>query len=61
MLRTHIIRTGKKEVVVRAHPKMASRLLNEDRDALSSLERELKARILVREDINFHREETKLE
>lgn len=52
-LRSYFIRAGKSEVNILAHPEVAGRLLNEDRDAVAALEREFRAKITVKEDASL--------
>ncbi|MBI2447625.1 MAG: Rne/Rng family ribonuclease [Candidatus Omnitrophica bacterium] len=52
--------TGKKAAEVSVHPNIASRILNEDREHLRSLENIFGAKIMVRPDINCHIEDIKI-
>ena len=53
-IRAQLSQTGKKKVIVLTNPKVASRILNEDRDALNYLMKELRAEIVVKEEASLH-------
>ncbi len=59
-VKKHLKETGKKVVEVSVHPNIASRILNEDRDYLRSLENAFGAKLMVRPDINCHIEDIKI-
>lgn len=51
------IGTGKK-ILVRAHPEVASRLFNQDRNSITFLERKFRAKIDIQPESTFHLEQT---
>jgi ribonuclease G len=59
-IRKELLRTKRKMITVVAHHLVVSRLLNEDRGVIVSLERRFKARITFKEDRDFHLEEYKI-
>ncbi len=59
-MRKELLRTKRKMITVVAHHLVVSRLLNEDRGVIVSLERRFRARITFKEDRDFHLEEYKI-
>lgn len=52
-------RSGEGEIVVKAHPKVVSRLLGEDKEKITKLEQQFRKKIFIKEDKNLQLEEVK--
>ncbi|MEA3328242.1 MAG: Rne/Rng family ribonuclease [Candidatus Omnitrophota bacterium] len=52
--------TPKRAVVIKTHPQVARRLLNEDRGSIIYLEKKFRTRIIIEENKDFHLEEVKI-
>ena len=59
-VKKYLKETKKKQVELHAHPEVASRLFNEDRMAIESIERVFHAKIIVKADPLLHVEDIKL-
>ena len=60
-IKTMLMKINKKTILVFAHPDVATRLVNENRQSIYSLENTYKTKILIRQDSKLHMEELKLE
>ena len=54
-------KTRKTSLQIIAHPLVSSRLANEDRDAVSGIERDFRTKIVIKEDSGLHIEDVKVE
>ncbi|MFA5164737.1 MAG: Rne/Rng family ribonuclease [Candidatus Omnitrophota bacterium] len=59
-VKKYLKETKKKQVELHAHPEVASRLFNEDRPAIETIERIFRAKIIVKADPLLHVEDIKL-
>lgn len=59
-VKKYLKETKKKQVELHVHPEVASRLFNEDRQAIESIERTFRGKIIVKADPILHVEEVKL-
>lgn len=59
-IKKHLKETKKKQVELHVHPEVASRLFNEDRPAIESIERVFKGKVIVKADPLLQVEEVKL-
>lgn len=58
-LRRLVSRSAEKEIILRAHPQVASHLLSEAKESVSKLEKQLGKRVVIKEDRSLHLEEVK--
>lgn len=52
-------RSGEKEIIVRVHPQVVSRLLEEDKDKITKLEKQFRRKIFIKEDKDLQLREVK--